>query len=238
MSFTQQSQPFRNLVEAFKRGDISRRRFIEGACALGAGGGLATFMANTAVAGGGRNGFAFYQGADGTPAASPVAGGAAAAPAVGMENVTRGEGGELRMIQWQAATSAFAHTATGTKDFLISDMVLEPLMRYLPDGSIIPILVKEVPSVENQLLAEDLSSVTINLLEGVLWSDGEPLTSRDVQFTWQWITNEDNASVNFLPWSTISSIETPDDLTAVIEFSVPSANWFEPIVGGIYGPII
>jgi len=238
MSFTQQSQPFRNLVEAFKRGDISRRRFIEGACALGAGGGLATFMANTAVAGGGRNGFAFYQGADGTPAASPVAGGAAAAPAVGMENVTRGEGGELRMIQWQAATSAFSHTATGTKDFLISDMVLEPLLRYLPDGTIIPDLAAEVPSVENGLLEKDLSSVTFKLKEGVLWNDGEPFTSRDVQFTWEWITTESNASVNFLPWSTIAGIETPDELTAVVSFAQPAANWFEPFVGGILGAII
>src|SRR5665811_2314121 len=237
MSFTQQSQPFRNLVEAFKRGDISRRRFIEGACALGAGGGLATFMANTAVAGGGRNGFAFYQGADGTPAASPVAGGAAAAPAVGMENVTRGEGGELRMIQWQAATSAFSHTATGTKDFLISDMVLEPLLRYLPDGTIIPDLAAEVPSVENGLLEKDLSSVTFKLKEGVLWNDGEPFTSRDVQFTWEWITTESNASVNFLPWSTIAGIETPDELPAVVKESFNQIGigvTLEQIDAGIY----
>lgn len=242
MEPTRKNQPTRKLVEKFKTGEISRRHFIEAATALGVSGGVATLMANATQVGATgqpmRNGWAFYQGADGTPSASPVGDTTAAPPTTGMEGVTRGEGGELRLIQWQAATSALSHTATGTKDFLISDIVLEPLMRYLPDGTIIPILINEVPSVENGLLAEDLSSATVNLREGVLWSDGEPLTSQDVQFTWQWVTTESNASVNFLPWSTISNIETPDEQTAVIEFQTPSANWFEPLVGGIYGHII
>ncbi|MCA1481545.1 ABC transporter substrate-binding protein, partial [Bradyrhizobium sp. NBAIM08] len=134
-------------------------------------------------------------------------------PAVGTENQTRGEGGELRIIQWQAATMANTHEAVGTKDFITGGMVQEPLMNYLPDGSIIPNLVKEVPAVENGFLAEDLSTVTFNLLEGVLWSDGEPLTSRDVQFTWEWITNVDNNSVSQTTWLAIESIETPDELT-------------------------
>ncbi len=225
-----------------KRGEIDRRRFIEASLALGVGASVATFTdATPAIASGQpmRNGYAFYQGADGTPSASPIVDAAAVqAPDVGMENVTRGEGGELRLIQWQAATSAFAHTATGTKDYLISDMVLEPLMRYLPDGTIIPFLITEVPAVENGLLSEDLTSVTFNLKEGVTWSDGEPFTSEDVKFTWQWITTEANASVSFLPWSTIESIDTPDELTAVFQFVQPSANWFEPLVGGILGPIM
>src|SRR5690606_7538739 len=160
--------------------------FIEASTALGIGASVSLFMANVADAKANgqpmRNGYAFA-----AQGATPDAPGGGMIPASGMENVTRGEGGELRIIQWQAATTAFAHTATGTKDFLISDMVLEPLMRYLPDGTIIPFLATEVPTVENGLLAEDLTSATINLREGVVWSDGEPLTSRDVQFTWEWI---------------------------------------------------
>lgn len=242
MDSTRKPQPFRKLIGKLEAGEISRRHFMAAAGALGVSSSLALVMANTAQAKAAgqpmRNGWAFYQGADGTPSASPAAGATGAAPAVGMENVTRGEGGELRLIQWQAATSAFAHTATGTKDFLISDMVLEPLMRYLPDATVIPNLVNEVPSVENGLLAEDLSAVTLNLLEGVTWSDGEPFTSRDVQFSWEWITTEANASVNFLPWSNIASLETPDDLTVEITFDTPTANWSEALVGGIIGPIM
>ncbi len=237
MAAGQQTGAFRGLVEQFRRGDISRRQFIAASTALGVGIGVSTFTANSVVAGPGRNGFAFYQGADGTPSASPVAG-AGAIPAAGMENVTRGEGGELKMLQWQAPTTAFIHTATGTKEFLISDMIIEPLYRYLPDGTIIPYLSTEVPSVENGLLSEDLANATVKLREGVTWSDGTPFTSKDVAFTWQWISNEANASVNFLPWSTIAGVDTPDDLTAVIHFAQSKANWFEPLVGGTLGGII
>jgi peptide/nickel transport system substrate-binding protein len=240
MDSTKKPQPFRNLVDAFRDGRISRRHFIEATTALGLGAGMATYMANaTQVAAAGqrmRNGFAFYQGADGTPSASPAAG-SAAIPAAGMDGVTRGEGGELRLIQWQAPTMAATHSATGDKDYLVADIVMEPLMRYLPDGTIIPYLVTEVPSVENGLLAEDLSTATFNLKDGILFSDGEPFTSRDVQFTWQWITTESNASVTFTTWDTIANIDTPDELTAVVTFKSPSANWFEPFVGGQYGTI-
>ncbi len=48
-------------------------------------------------------------------------------------------------------------------------------MHYLPDGTLIPNLITEVPTVENGLLAEDLKSVTYKLLDGVTWADGEPL---------------------------------------------------------------
>ncbi|MDQ3541706.1 MAG: peptide ABC transporter substrate-binding protein, partial [Chloroflexota bacterium] len=173
---------------------------------------------------------------DGTPSPSPS--GAAARPSVGTEGQTRGAGGELRIIQHQAPTTANAHVSVGTKDFLAGALVQEPLMSYLPDGTIIPTLITEVPAVENGLLAEDLSSATFKLMEGVLWSDGQPFTSRDVQFTWQWITNPDNNSVNITTWQAISNVETPDELTAVVTYASPSATWFEPFTGGVNGPIM
>ena len=226
----------RHLTNQLRNGEISRRKFIERAAATGIGAGVAVFMANAAVAGSGPNGFAFYQGTDGSPAASPAAG-AAGIPEVGMAGRTRGEGGELRILQWQAPTHLNSHRSTGGKDFMAADIVSEPLLRYAEDGTLIANLVTDVPSVENGLLAEDLSSVTFSLVPDVLWSDGEPFTSRDVQFTWEWIATESNASINFSSWSVIESIDTPDDLTAVVTFTSPSAAWFEAFTGGYIGHI-
>jgi peptide/nickel transport system substrate-binding protein len=164
-------------------------------------------------------------------------GGASGLMDAGTEGQTRGEGGELKLIQWQAPTMAAVHSAVGTKDYLAAQLVSEPLLEYLPDGSIFPVLAAEVPSVENGLLAEDLSKVTFKLKEGVVWSDGEPFTAKDVVFTWQWITNTANASVSFEPWSVIETIEAVDDLTAEVTFAQPVAAWFEAFTGGTYGPI-
>ncbi len=111
--------------------------------------------------------------------------GAAGPPAEGMDGRTRGEGGELKLIQWQAPSMLSPHVSTGEKDYLAAQLIVEPLMHYLPDGTLIPNLITEVPTVENGLLAEDLKSVTYKLLDGVTWADGEPLTADDVLFTWR-----------------------------------------------------
>ena len=112
-----------------------------------------------------------------------------AAPTSGTEGQTRGAGGELKLLQWQAPSTLNMQLAGSFKDQLASCLVTEPLLHFLPDGTPIPCLVKEVPSQENGLVSADLKTVTYNLLEGVVWSDGEPFTADDVVFTWKWVTD-------------------------------------------------
>jgi len=223
---------YRDLVTDLQEGRISRRDFMERSAALGFGAGMALFMANAAqaLASGKstKNGFAMYQ--DATPASG--------APAFGTEGLTRGAGPELRMVQWQGATLLNAHRSTGTKDFLCADTIAEPLLRYLPDGSLYPNLVTEIPSVENGGLNENLTEFTFKLKEGILWSDGEPFTARDVQFTWQWVTTESNNTVSIERWKSISNIEVIDDLTAKVTLSGPSVVWFDAFAGGNNGHIL
>ena len=222
------------LVQQLKHGEVDRRGFMKAATVLGVAPAVSMFLANAAAAGSSRNGFAFYSQA--TPEASPVA--TSGIPDVGMEGKTRGQDGELKILQWQAPTHLLAHRATGTKDFMTADMVNEPLLRYAEDGSLVANLVKEVPSVENGMLAEDLSEATFSLLEGVVWSDGEPFTAADVAFTWEWIMDTNNASVSYDLWSTIENIEVVDDLTARVTYTQPSAAWFDPFTGGNNGHIL
>ena len=69
-------------------------------------------------------------------------------------------------------------------------------------------------AVDNGLLAEDLTSVTFNLLEGVTWSDGEPFTAEDVVFSWEWNVDPANQSIDSVSWEIISNVEAVDDLGA------------------------
>jgi peptide/nickel transport system substrate-binding protein len=196
---------------------------MQAASALGAGAAVASLAPGHATA------------QMGTPAATPV--GVSTRPAVGTETQQRGAGEELRILVWQAPSVAAPHSGSGEVDFLAAAPVVEPLLHFLPDGTIIPNLVTDVPSMENGLLAPDLSTATFRLLPDVVWSDGEPFTSRDVRFTWQWITTESNASSNFSVWDVIAGIETPDELTAVVSYKTPSLAWFEPFSGNYSGPI-
>ncbi len=219
---TQQSGPFRALVEEFKAGHVSRRDFLGHAAKLGVGLPVALFVLNHTT-------IAAVHAQDAAPAGRP---------SVGTDGQTRGAGGELKILQWQAPTHAFQHVATGTKDQLAACLVSEPLLSYAPDGQLIPTLAAEVPTLENGMLAEDLSSVTFKLQEGILWSDGEPFTSADVKFTWEWIVNPENASIDGTTWGVISGIETPDDLTAVVTFTAPLIGWYLPFAGSYLGTMI
>jgi peptide/nickel transport system substrate-binding protein len=212
---------FRQLFDELKAGGITRREFMERAMALGVGFVVANFVANSALAGPNR------------PKAgwAVVAQDGAGAPAVGMEGKTRGQGGELKLLQWQAPTILNPHVSTGTKDQLAAQLVLEPLMNYLPDGSLIPRLVEAVPTVDNGMLAEDLTSVDLKLKSGVLWSDGQPLTAEDIKFTWEWIVDPANATTSFQIWDVIASIEVVDDLTARVTYRSPNVNWYTPYTG-------
>lgn len=223
----------RTLVDELSAGVITRRTFMNRAAMLGVTGGTALLLANAAgvaAKAGYRNGFAVYQGADGTPVASPEAG-APGQPSENTENQTRGEGGELKLIQWQAPTLMSPHVSSGTKDFLAAQIVLEPLINYDSNALLIPNLVTEVPSVENGMLAEDLTSVELHLLPDVLWSDGEPLTAEDVGFTIDWVQNPDNTSVNFENYRAITGWEVIDDLTIRVDFAEPNPFWFDAFSG-------
>jgi peptide/nickel transport system substrate-binding protein len=218
--------------EDLKAGRMSRRDFMEKATALGVGLPVTMFVLNSldmkgasAAPGGGVKGFR------GTAQA------AVDRPTAGTEGQTRGAGGELKLLQWQAVTHLSPHTGNGTKDYLGASLVLEPLMSYMPDATVIPTLVEEVPSIENGSLSEDLKTVTYKIKQGVTWSDGEPLTSQDVLFTWQWIMNPDNASVSVTAYEPIESIDTPDDATAVITFKNPTLAWYVPFTGTFGGSL-
>lgn len=86
----------------------------------------------------------------------------------------------------------------------------------------VPVLAAEVPSVENGGISEDYLTYTIHLKEGLMWSDGEPLTAEDLVFTYQML--EDPAN-NFIQGSVVAdsveSVELVDDLTFTLTFNSP-----------------
>ncbi|HVL26090.1 MAG TPA: peptide ABC transporter substrate-binding protein, partial [Thermomicrobiales bacterium] len=127
--------------------------------------------------------------------------------------------------------------ATGDKDVLAASLVLEPLMHYGEDAGLLANLITEVPSFANGLLAEDLTSATFTLLPDVKWSDGTPFTAADVKFTWEWVTNPDNASTSTDVFGKIASVETPDDLTAVVTFAEPNPLWYASFTGNSQGAV-
>lgn len=149
----------------------------------------------------------------------------------------RGRDGEVKIIYWQAPSILNPFLSGGTKDIEAASLVIEPLARYNPVGELTPWLVDEVPTVANGGVSEDLTSITWKITEGITWSDGTPFTSADVKFTYEYCTDPESGCAQLTKFDGVDSVETPDDLTVVVNFSQPTPFPYGPFVGG-ESPII
>ncbi|MGH8946234.1 MAG: ABC transporter substrate-binding protein, partial [Acidimicrobiia bacterium] len=141
-----------------------------------------------------------------------------------------GAGGNLLLLQWQAPSQANPYLSTGTKDLLAGSMVLEPLGEYDPSGQVVAALAAEVPTAENGGISEDLTQITWTLQEGITWSDGTPLTSDDVVFSWEYCSNEATGCATSA-YENVASVEAVDDLTVTVTFNGPQPFPYVPFVG-------
>jgi len=162
-----------------------------------------------------------------SPSTAPVTA-ATRAPAAGG---ARGAGGSLRVLMWQGPTILNPHLTQGTKDFIAARFCCEPLLTVSADGMFSPILAAEVPSKENGGLAADGKTVTYKLKQGVKWADGEPFTSDDVVFTFQYVTNKETAATTFGSFADLDTVEALDPSTVRLTFKQPTGGWYVPFTG-------
>jgi len=86
-------------------------------------------------------------------------------------------------------------------------------------------LAEQVPSVQNGGISADGKTITYKLRKGVTWHDGKPVTSADVQYTWQAVMKPDNKVGTRYGYENITAVDTPDEQTAIVRFKDPFASW-------------
>ena len=169
-------------------------------------------------------------------AAAAVAFAPVMAQAAGHEG-PRGRDGNVSIIYWQAPSILNPFLSGGTKDVESASMIIEPLARYDQGGNLTPWLVEEIPSVDNGGVSADLTSITWKITPGLKWSDGSDFTSADVKFTYEYCTHPEGGCAQATKFEGVTSVDTPDDLTVVVNFGQPTPNPYGPFVGG-ESPII
>jgi peptide/nickel transport system substrate-binding protein len=103
------------------------------------------------------------------------------------------------------------------------------------NGEFTAVLAQELPTLENGGLSDDYLTVTWKLREGLKWSDGEALTSDDVRFTIEVLSNPDSgALVGTSGFDLITNVETPDDLTTVLTYSEPYPGYLDQFAYGLF----
>ena len=77
----------------------------------------------------------------------------------------------------------FAHADAGNVEAELAHLAFEPFFDLDARGRPVPELLTRVPTVLNGDVSRDGRTIAYRLRSGVRWSDGVPLTSRDVLFT-------------------------------------------------------
>jgi peptide/nickel transport system substrate-binding protein len=193
-------QTLRELIGHVKTGRLSRRTFVQTMISLGLTGPLAAQLLAPRAA-----------------HAQPRA--------AGFTPTRRGGGGLVRLLYWAAPTSLNPHIALGPNDFEASEIFYEPLADIATDGTIVPVLATEVPSVDNGGVARDGTWVIWRLKPGVLWHDGRPFTADDVIFTWGYAADPTTTTTTAGSYRNIERIERLSDHEVKLVFKGPTPFW-------------
>ena len=97
------------------------------------------------------------------------------------------------------------HKTSGTLTFQTLKSVYDTLAEPDQTGKIVPAL------AEKWDISADGMTWTFTLRKGVVFHNGDKLTSQDVKATFERIKNKEIASPNANEFAPITSIETPDD---------------------------
>jgi peptide/nickel transport system substrate-binding protein len=117
-------------------------------------------------------------------------------------NAMTGEpSGLISMIAGESASSA------------ISSNIFNNLLKYDKN------LELEGDLVQRWQISADQKTIIFTLKPGLRWADGKPLTSSDVLFTWQAVTDEKTASPYASDFQLVKKAETPDPLTFKVTYA-------------------
>jgi peptide/nickel transport system substrate-binding protein len=101
------------------------------------------------------------------------------------------------MAEWQTVSTMNPYYAAANADIEAAAPSLEALIDTAQDIKYTPALATEVPTEENggAVVNGDKMDVTWKLKEGAKWSDGEAITCADLEATWKWVMDKDQAGL-------------------------------------------
>ena len=148
------------------------------------------------------------------------------------------KGGTWTDDLYEEPDSLIPNASSETFSDLVDETIWEALFVGNYQGGLEPGLATEVPTVANDGVSADLKTWTFHLRKGLEWSDGQPLTAQDVDFTWRYwmnpkFTPASTTGINLITSTTIS----PDNLSITFHLKQP----FEPFASvwadGLSAPI-
>ena len=131
-------------------------------------------------------------------------------------------GGEYRDVSTSDAVSFHPYLTSDTASSSYQGMVYTGALLRLDEHTL-----DYIPNMaESYTISEDGLTFTFHLRRDMLWSDGQPLTARDFEWTFQQATNPDNGFPYLSQLEFITSYKALDDTTLEIK------------IGQVYAPAL
>src|SRR5690348_17047746 len=86
---------------------------------------------------------------------------------------------------YEEPDSLLPNASNETFAAMVDYAIYAPMVYGTPQGQMMPGLVTQVPTVANGGVSADLKTVIYHFKSGLVWSDGQPLDARDMDFTWK-----------------------------------------------------
>ncbi|HEX5275983.1 MAG TPA: peptide ABC transporter substrate-binding protein [Candidatus Rubrimentiphilum sp.] len=140
--------------------------------------------------------------------------------------------GTLRISIQQDVKNLNPLLSSNTTDGMLQFLAFLPLVHANPKGDPVATsgLAAEVPTLENGGISKDGLTITYHLRKNIKWTDGVPVTSKDVKWSWQAIMSNSNNIISRHGYDFIKSVDTPDDYTVVVHL----IKKFSPIINTFF----
>ena len=127
-----------------------------------------------------------------------------------------GQAGTLRIAIQSDLKNLNPLLNSNTTDAMVARLMFEPLLSADPTGQPVPMLATTVPTLQNGGVSKDGLTITYHLRKDAKWTDGVPVTGKDVKWSWQAIMNKNNNIISQHGYDYVKSIDLPDDHTVVV----------------------
>ncbi|HEX5131532.1 MAG TPA: peptide ABC transporter substrate-binding protein [Candidatus Krumholzibacteria bacterium] len=132
-----------------------------------------------------------------------------------------GSGGRLVIgVQQEPEMLSEILNSTATNN-MVCNLIFSKFVKFNDRYELIPDLIDEIPTVENGGISADHLTYTYHLRHNARWHDGEPVTSRDVVFTYEIIMDPRVNVESREGWDVVEAVDAPDDRTVVFHLKHP-----------------
>jgi peptide/nickel transport system substrate-binding protein len=139
-------------------------------------------------------------------------------------------GGKVIISDWQAANQLNPYYSNAFANTQVYAATMRGLWLVTGDGHWKPDLAAKMPKFSDDTIRPDATGtgfeVDVELLPKLKWSDGQPFTTADLEYTWKWVNDPGQVGISTVGWDIIDKVTVKDDLNATFHFKEAFAGFY------------